>query len=397
METFTPPTLWCGMMMRMAARSTGPRTELKRVREQLGVKQRAVARQLLRERQLPDLSESAVDVMRQTLSHWENARRPVPPADQPRLAAILGVSLVDLGFAPPSLTVPAPDVRSLLAGSQRVTPDDIDRYAQQLENIRRNDRSFGALDQIDQLASQVKKGARWLSFTVLTKDRQQLARHVCDAATLAGWQSLDVGDTSRAWNFYDQARSAGHDADDDGVFVHALASRANVLHDCGDHRTALEIIDEAAASRQVPPLLAAWLHASRGEAHAKLGDRDTALRSFDEAARALPAEHVDERLPFIFLAPVHLERWRGHALATLGDPEAIPTLSSALERLDETFVRARTALHVDLAEVHHKLGDYDQSVHYAEAAIKDASTLGSQRNYTRAVKYRFGQPLRGTG
>ncbi|MGV7942571.1 amino acid ABC transporter substrate-binding protein, partial [Mycobacterium kansasii] len=86
--------------------------------------------------------------------------------------------------------------------------DDIDRYAQQLENIRRNDRSFGALDQIDQLASQVKKGARWLSFTVLTKDRQQLARHVCDAATLAGWQSLDVGDTSRAWNFYDQARSA---------------------------------------------------------------------------------------------------------------------------------------------------------------------------------------------
>ncbi|MCS3790015.1 tetratricopeptide (TPR) repeat protein [Tsukamurella ocularis] len=381
----------------MASHGVGPRTELQRVRKQLDIPQRAVARQLLRERNAPDLSESAIETMRQTLSHWENKHRAVPAADQSRLAKILGVSLVDLGFDPPSLTVPTPDTRSLLQGSRRLTPDDIARYAHQLENIRRNDRTFGALEQVNQLADHVKQGARWLSFTVLTKDRQQLARHLCDAATLAGWQSLDVGNTTRAWNFYDQARSAGHDADDDGVFIHALASRANVLHDCGDHRTALEIIDEAAASRQAPPLLAAWLHASRGEAHAKIGDRDTALRSFDEAARALPSEHVDERLPFIFLAPVHLERWRGHALATLGDPEAIPTLISALDRLDETFVRARTALHVDLAEVHHKLGDYDQSVRYAEAAITDASTLGSQRNYTRAVKYRFGQPLRGTG
>lgn len=380
----------------MAPGSAAPKTQLRQVRDLLDIGQRRAAHGLLIARRAPVIDEATIETMRQTLSHWENGRRAVPLADQLRLAQMYQVSATDLGFEPPPPSVPAPDIRALLQGSRRVTPDDIDRYGRQLEDIRRSDRTFGALQQIDQLDAHVKRGSQWLSFTVLTKDRQQLARHVCDAATLAGWQCLDVGDTTRAWDFYEKARSAGFDAHDHGVFVHAVASRANVLHDCGEHHAALEVIDEATATAAVPPLLTAWLHACRGEAHAKIGDRDAALHSFDAADKALPAEHEDERLPFIFLAPVHLERWRGNGLATLGDPEAIPTLTRALDTLDPSFVRARTALHVDLAEVHHKIGDYDQSMRYAAQAITDSREIGSQRNYTRAVRYQFGQVLRGT-
>ena len=46
---------------------------------------------------------------------------------------------------------------------------------------------------------------------------------------------------------------------------------------------------------------------------------------------------------------MHLARWRGHALARFGHPDAITVLTDALNRLDPSFVRAETALRVDLA------------------------------------------------
>jgi hypothetical protein len=73
---------------------------------------------------------------------------------------------------------------------------------------------------------------------------------------------------------------------------------------------------------------------------------------------------------------VHLARGRGHALARFADPEAITAPTDALDRLDPTFVRAETALRVDLAAN----GDRDEAHTHA---ARLATQVGSARQRRR--------------
>jgi hypothetical protein len=63
----------------------------------------------------------------------------------------------------------------------------------------------------------------------------------------------------------------------------------------------------------------------------------------------------------IFLNEGHLTRWRGNALALIGDGEAVDNLYAALETTDPTFVRASAGLHCDLAQAHLARGEHDQA------------------------------------
>jgi hypothetical protein len=107
------------------------------------------------------------------------------------------------------------------------------------------------------------------------------------------------------------------------------------------------------------------------------------LRAFDAAEALLPDDPADPTLPFLFLESVHLDRWRGHALARLGDVEAVQVLTSALGRLDPTFTRAETALRVDLASVLAATGQLEQAELYADRAWRHATEIGSVRQQRR--------------
>jgi hypothetical protein len=97
-------------------------------------------------------------------------------------------------------------------------------------------------------------------------------------------------------------------------------------------------------------MLRAWLHAAEGEMLANLGERDDALRALDRAHAALPERTIGNGLPYLMLDSGHLERWRGHCLARLGEPAAIASLTAALGAMGEgQFGRAEASLRVDLA------------------------------------------------
>jgi hypothetical protein len=87
--------------------------------------------------------------------------------------------------------------------------------------------------------------------------------------------------------------------------------------------------------------------------------------------------------PHLQLDAVHLARWRGHALARFGHPDAITVLTDALHRLDPTFVRAETALHVDLATTLAASDNRDEARTHADQARILARELGSQRQRRR--------------
>jgi ATP/maltotriose-dependent transcriptional regulator MalT len=88
-------------------------------------------------------------------------------------------------------------------------------------------------------------------------------------------------------------------------------------------------------------------------------------------------------LPFLFLEGSHLDRWRGHALARLGDAEAVRVLTGALERLDPTFTRAETALRVDLATALVATGERDEARVHSQRAEQLATEIGSNRQRRR--------------
>ena len=129
--------------------------------------------------------------------------------------------------------------------------------------------------------------------------------------------------------------------------------------------------------------MSAWLAAAHGETLAASGNRDDALRAFDDAQALLPADPVDPALPFLFLGGSHLDRWRGNALAQVGDAEAIDQLTGALAELPASWVRARAGLLVDLAYAYAATGNRDAAMSHAREARTIARQINSDRQLRR--------------
>jgi hypothetical protein len=73
---------------------------------------------------------------------------------------------------------------------------------------------------------------------------------------------------------------------------------------------AVQLVRDARRSggRHLPPVLTTWLLATEGETLAAAGDAQGARQAFEQAWRSLPANAVDQELPYLSLDEVHLGR-----------------------------------------------------------------------------------------
>jgi hypothetical protein len=145
-------------------------------------------------------------------------------------------------------------------------------------------------------------------------------------------------------------------------------------------RSALDLVDEAQsiARSVVPHLLVSWLWASEAEVRAAAQDDLGSRSAFDRALRELPSHSVDEDLPYIQLDEMHLARWHGNVLARLGHASALDRLYSAVNAPDQSL-RAKAALHTDLAYALTAAGDRGQ----AQAQLTQAESLAAQAGSAR--------------
>jgi tetratricopeptide (TPR) repeat protein len=348
------------------------RTKLQAVRHELGYSAATVINLLIRQAQVRNIPIMTAASLKTKLSRWENGHEAVGLPEYRRLfREVYGRTDAELGFPPDDVPGPADELRARITAAHTVDAATVATFRVQIEQTRRLDRQFGGLTQLDQLRQQIDHVQALLAHGPAGGRRAPLAAALTEASTLAGWQSLDRDDHAQAWSHYERAK-------------HAAREAAFVLTALGENTYAAE---QAAHARELastgPPLLRAWLAAAHGETLAATGDRDGALRAFDDAHRLLPAEPVDPALPFLFLGGAHLDRWRGNALAQLGDPAAINGLTRALARLPRTWVRARAALLVDLAFAHAAGGDRAAALHHARAARKLAQQIHSDRHLRR--------------
>ena len=314
------------------------------------------------------------------------------PATVRLLEHLFDEPITDL-LAPPKNTVvnenedSGSELRQLLDAARRVDWPTIQLLHLQLDAIRRLDRQLGAIVVRDELNAKIRQVERLAAYSLAPGTREPLAALLSEMYTLAGWQALDLGDIANSWQHYEQSRAAAAQSGSTAYESHAAAEQAFVLIDAGATRDAVDLLHHARcrADATVPPTLRAWLAAAHGEALAAHGDQTNSLHAFDCAAGLLPADGGTDDRPYVALDPVHLARWRGHALARFGHPDAITVLTNALAHLDPTFVRAETALRVDLATALAANGDWGEACRYTDHAARLATQVGSARQRRRVT------------
>jgi hypothetical protein len=253
------------------------------------------------------------------------------------------------------------------------------------QSLRMLDRRLGGAATYPQTAAHVEQIEAIVRHALPGADREAAAGQLSQAAALAGWQALDMGQPSTAWRMHEIATSAGRESGDLAGSAYAQAQQAYILLDANRATDAHNLIKagQKVAGSKVPPALRAWLKAAEGETLAAVGDRAAALRALDAAADALP-DHSDGELPYVMLDAGHLARWRGHCLARLGDGAAIDNLESALEMMGEgQYGRAEVGLRVDLALAYQARGDVMAARLQAQLAADNADLTGSARQRRR--------------
>ena len=366
-------------------------TPLRRARDQRGLKQAQVVERILAIADRIDEPVAAKSSLLIMISQWENGKRIPEPPYRRIFREIYGKTNDELGFPPEPEAEPlVTELEDRIIVAKRVDDETIELFRQQTDVVRHADRRFGAAVRLDQLRSHIGEVEDLLRHTIIRKHRERLAAALTDASTLAGWDSLDAGSIRQAWLHHEQAKTAALEAGSDALLAHATGQQAFILIEAGNTIDAITLLEDARsiAGQHTPRLLRAWLAAAAGEGHAAAGQRDAALRAFDEANALLPTETTHPELSFLFLGGTHLDRWRGNALAMLGEPEAIQQLTSVLERAPHDFVRARAGVHVDLAFAYARIGNREAARSHAQQARRIVSQVGSvkmRRRLSRLV------------
>jgi hypothetical protein len=276
------------------------------------------------------------------------------------------------------------ELRDRLRSSARVDATTLALLQDQLTATRRLDRQLGAPVAHGEVLAKIKQVTPLLHHSLRASHRQKLAEHLCELSTLAGWQALDMGRLTEAWQHHERGKAAAKESSNPEFEAHVTAEQAFVLIDLDEPSKAVELLSGVRQDlgRRSGRLMQAWLAASHGEALAAASQRSQSLRVFDHAAGLLP-ERSDGCGPYIALDGTHFARWRGHALARLGAPEGVSVLTNALTRLDPTFTRAKAALCVDLAIASRAANEPEQEDLYITFALQNATGIGSTRQLSR--------------
>ncbi|WP_199815448.1 XRE family transcriptional regulator [Streptomyces griseus] len=330
--------------------------------------------------------------LRVYVSEWENGRRTISARYAKILRTLLGITDDELFgraelLAPSTMTDGYDDLMGRIDAARSISLTMVNTFMDQTELLRTMDRQLGAASLVDQMTAHLATLEDALTFAVLPETRRPVARALAGAATLAAWQALDVGAVERAWRHYELGKRAAQEAEEPMYLAHATAEQAYVLCDAGRAPMAVELIRDAQrlGGKTMSPRLTAWLYAAEAEICARAGLPDDCQRSLENAMRSLPPgeEARDPDMLSIFLNEGHLTRWRGNALALIGDDEAVGSLYTALDNADPTFIRASAGLRCDLAQAHIARGEYDQAHEHLRQARLTANRTGSVRQRRR--------------
>lgn len=333
------------------------------------------------------------ETMKSRVSRWENNHSKPDEFYRELLREVLGLDDRELGFEEPSMnpiTSAADDLRFKLDAANTANVGLVESLCAQTEAIREQDRQYGAGRLLEQMRRHVHNIEHHLTHALFESTRRPLAEALADAASLAGWQALDLAALDQAWRCFETAGSAALQGHDPALYAFARLEQAHVLVDL-EHRAAAadlaaEVWSESRNKSQAG--MRCWLATATAEMYAEAGKTKQALKFLALGQKA--AEGLGDDLPpYLVFDKVHLQRWTGHILVLLGDPAAEDMLHRAAADMDETFVRASASLHIDLAQSLHARDEREGASAQLETAEALARRTGSRRQLARVQRLRL--------
>lgn len=203
------------------------------------------------------------------------------------------------------------------------------------------------------------------------------------ATRVAGWLSFDLGDHKGAWLYYEQARSAAHDARDSALAAQVLCNMSHLATWQGAPRTGIDhaVAAQGWAERTGDLPLKAYAHQVAARAYAADGQVG-ALKELDRAEAFIGAASPSAEFVVHFNDSAQLASDRAGCLLSLGDAtQAVSAASHALAQYDQSFVRNRAFAMLMLGRAYlrgHELAE-------AAAVIGGAVDLAMQNRSPRLV------------
>jgi tetratricopeptide (TPR) repeat protein len=281
-----------------------------------------------------------------------------------------------------------------ISASRHIDAEVIAALWSETNAIRLLDRRLGAPAVSAKLQAHIDHIDSCLRYSLRPGQRQALAPVLADASALAGWQAIDMGRLTLAWDHFERATAAAREAGDACLLAFAAGEQAYVLLDLGHPADALDMVravwDETHTT--IPHQIRGWLQAAEAEMAAAAGDETTCRNALDAAAREVGQGPSSDEHPYLALNDAHFARWRGSCLVQLGDPETAEDLATALAAMDGSFTRAEAGLRADLAQALHVRGERQEARRHLARARELAQLTGSarQRRRLRELAKRIG-------
>ena len=332
------------------------------------------------------------ETLKSRVSRWENGHAKPDDFYRPLLREALGLDDRELGFevdASEPTAGAADELRLRINIEPAVNATLVEALHAQTEATRLQDRQYGAGILLEQMRAHVANIEQHLNHAVFEQARRPLAQILSDAASLAGWQALDVLSVDSAWRSFQTAANAALQAEDLAMYAFARMEQAHVVAEIAGSSTAAQLAETvwAETKRSVPAAMRCWMAAATAELAAEAGDPKTALGRLILAESSVDA--LDgEKPPYLVFDGTHLDRWIGHTLAILGDSAAEERLRAADTQMDGSFTRASASLSLDLAVVLQAMGERDEASQRLARAEQLARRVSSRRQLARVRQLR---------
>jgi transcriptional regulator with XRE-family HTH domain len=402
---------------------------MRRLREQAGLSQRALAEQMSYVREYVTLAEGgsrlpsreflvryahALDAIEELLPLYDAAWREDQAIKRAtrvrRYQEKLDVTEHDAawldGMVGPHVTKLDPDmqrrlfIQALLAtGGAVLTRHDgrpapavqVDATVDAIRSVTEQYRLLEAMTPAADLQTPVLAHLQLAADRLDADPSAHLAAVVSEAAGFAGWLAVDRGDHRQARRHYQQAVDHADRSGSGVLAAYMLGSMSLWAADLGLAGEALSLIGRAhrRLPNQVPPTVAAWMAAVEAMAHAARHDAHAALAALDRA-EASTREDAEPLWPWVYpFTNSRLASYRGSCATRLNLHDlARPALQQALAGFGPTASKAKALTLTDLAASYVATVDVEQACARAGEAFKIGVAQRSQRIVGRVLAVR---------
>lgn len=224
---------------------------------------------------------------------------------------------------------------------------------------------------------------RWILTDCPSSLRDRALSLLSVATRVAGWLSFDLGDYEGAWFYYEQARSAAHEARDNALAAQVLCNMSHLATWQGAPRTGIDhaVAAQGWAEHTGDLLLKAYAHQVAARAYAAAGQA-TALRELERAEAFIGAADTSAGSVVHFNNRAQLATDRSECYLSLGNlVQAASAARDALVRHEPSFVRNRAFAGLYLGRACLRGHEIEE----AAATIGDAVDLAVQNRSSRLI------------